>query len=198
MDCPACRAAGQTGLVCAACGAILPPRRVDAFDALGLPPKFGLTTEQIEGKARELARKLHPDRFAKAAPQQKLAAVQATTTLNDAARTLRDPMRRAEALLAHYGQPLKEDERAPAALLGEVLELREALADAQDAGDTRAIEALGADVRTREAAAWCEVGGAFARVEQGEGDALDHARAALVELRYWKRFMDAQAGKDHQ
>ena len=197
MDCPACRAASQTGLVCDACGAILPPRRVDAFDALGLPPKFGLTTEQIEGRARELSRKLHPDKFAKAAPQVKLQAVQATTTLNDAARTLRDPMRRAEALLAHYGQPLKEDERAPAALLGEVLELREALDEAQAVADQNAIAALGTDVKTREAAAWCEVGGAFARVEQGERGALEHARSALVELRYWRRFMDAHAGKDH-
>jgi molecular chaperone HscB len=186
MQCPSCHEAAGSGLVCQACGAILPARLVDPFDALGVSPRFDVAPDELEGKFRELSRKLHPDRFARAGAKERTLSLQAATTLNDSYRKLKHPLRRAEALLARGGLAIAESDRVGPEFLLEMMELGEAIHDARDGNDAAALERALEDVRGRREAALAAMTAAFAR-----GDALPEAKAQLIAIRYFDRLLEA-------
>jgi molecular chaperone HscB len=190
MQCSSCHEAAGGGLVCAACGAILPARQVDPFDALGVEPRFDLDADALETRFRELSRKLHPDRFARAAPRERLLSLQAATTLNDSYRKLKHPLRRAEALLARGGFAIAETDKVGPEFLMEMMELGEAIHDARDEGDADALAGAMGEVRGRRDAAMAELAGRFA-----EG-ALAQAKEQLVAIRYFDRLLEAGEPRD--
>jgi len=86
----------------------------------------------LEHQFHKLSRKLHPDRFARASEQEKEWSLADTALLNDAYRTLRDPIRRTEYLLKlrgaeigeeHAGKDRKDPSRVPPDLLEEAFDL---------------------------------------------------------------------------
>lgn len=102
---------------------------LDPFDALGLEARFDLTSPEIERAYLARAGTLHPDRSTGDAA--------AASTLNRARQTLKDPMARAEALLARLGGPgPSQDKTLPPNFLGEILEVREQLEAALATGDS--------------------------------------------------------------
>jgi len=155
---------------------------------LGVQPRYDLDLADLEDRYRDLSRKLHPDRFAKADPRARRASLQRSVQLNEAWRALKDPFRRAEYLLSLAGVSLAKE--VPAPLLMETLELREELGDARAAGDDRKVQAMAAAMRAR-------VTTAMQAVAEGLASG-DHARVAaeLVALRYYRRFMDEVALHD--
>jgi molecular chaperone HscB len=120
----------QAELFCAACGRIQ-PLAVEAnyFEVFALPRKLRLDAGALEREFYRLSRRLHPDVYARASPQEQEWSLANSSLLNDAYRTLKDPVKRTEYLLklegivsADEGGPKKED-RVPADLLEEVFEL---------------------------------------------------------------------------
>ncbi|MGA2277320.1 MAG: Fe-S protein assembly co-chaperone HscB, partial [Terracidiphilus sp.] len=97
----------------------------------GLEPKLNLDLSALEHEFHRLSRKLHPDRFARAEENEKQWSLADTALLNDAYRTLRDPILRTEYLLKLQGAELsadsesrsEKDARVPADLLEEVFDL---------------------------------------------------------------------------
>jgi len=160
------------------------------FAILGVPESYDLSGDDLERKYRELSLRLHPDRFAKAPAAERVAALSKSTALNEAYRTLRSPVGRAEHLLELAGKPLREGETVDQAFLLEILELREALAEARAADDTARADTLGAEVAARREAALGRLPELFA------AGSLDEAKAELIALRYFQRFLDEHAGKD--
>jgi molecular chaperone HscB len=118
-------------LFCPHCSKIQPPPGGDYFSVFGMEPKLNLDLPALEHEFHRLSRKLHPDRFARALDNEKQWSLADTALLNDAYRTLKDPLRRTEYLLKLLGAELAAgDERkegkssgAPADLLEEVFEL---------------------------------------------------------------------------
>jgi molecular chaperone HscB len=97
---------------------------MDYFEVFGLPRLLGIDTAALEKTFHELSRKYHPDYFSTASAAEKTQAVRMTALLNDAYRTLRQPVRRVEYLLSLYG--LKPDgSKVPQSLLMEVFEINE-------------------------------------------------------------------------
>jgi molecular chaperone HscB len=188
MECPSCHAPAGGGLCCQGCGAILPPRELDPFAALGVPRRFDLDVTELEARHRELSRKLHPDRFAKAPPRERLLSLQASTTLNQALKTLKAPMSRAQALLELDGLTIGEQDRAPDELLMEIMELRERLDDAKAANDEQAVAAMVKDVGARREAVVADIASGFA--SGGDRQAI---KEKLIEVRYLDRFLEAGA-----
>jgi molecular chaperone HscB len=131
--CWACSAAlGQSPLLCPACGKVQPSAGIDYYQVFGLDRSFLLNAAPLEREFHRLSRKLHPDRFARAAAQEQEWSLAATALLNDAYRTLRDPIQRTEYLLKLSGLKIGEensgksksaDRQPPADLLEEVFEL---------------------------------------------------------------------------
>ena len=78
------------------------------FEVFSLPPKLGLDAAALEKSFYRLSRESHPDRFASKSPEEQAAATETSSLLNDAYRTLRDPIRRTEYLLETEGVEMEE------------------------------------------------------------------------------------------
>ena len=95
------------------------------YEALGLEPKLALDPDDLKKRFYDRSRQWHPDRFSRASSEEKQRSEEMTALLNDAFRTLRDPVTRAEYFLRESGLELSKD--APPELLEEVFELNMAL-----------------------------------------------------------------------
>lgn len=161
--------------------------KMNPFEVLGVEARFDVDLRVVERNHRELSKALHPDRYVGAGASERKAALGKAVEVNEAWRVVRDPVRRAEALFARAGVATGEtNEPKPSGeLLMDVMELREALADAKAARDTARVQALAADVEKRAAA----VEQKLARALAAGGDASRHL-ATLGELRFYRRFLD--------
>jgi molecular chaperone HscB len=118
---------------CDACGKVQPPAAdIDYFAAFGLPRKLHIDLSTLERSFYRLSRKLHPDVYAQASAEEQQWSLEQTSLLNDANRTLKNPIARTEYLLKLEGIVLEagksedgavKESRVPADLLEEVFEL---------------------------------------------------------------------------
>ena len=171
---------------------------MDAFDTLGLEPTLDLDVSALEQRYRDLQRQLHPDKFAQASSSEKRESLSRAVAVNDAYRALRDPLKRAEILLTRHGAKVSERESrelVDPSLLMEVMELREALAEAKSARNLEQAHRLAASVRGMQEDATADLRRALAELAQGggAGQGLEHAQRAYGRLRYFKRFQDEVA-----
>ena len=97
---------------CASCGKVQPPVPVDYFTFFGLPPKLNLDVAALEKDFYELSRRLHPDLNARAGSQEQEWSLEQSSLLNDAYRTLRDPIQRTEYLLHLEGVSIEEQSKS--------------------------------------------------------------------------------------
>jgi len=97
---------------CASCGKVQPPQPVDYFLFFGLPPKLNVDVAALEKDFYELSRRLHPDLSARASSQEQEWSLEQSSLLNDAYRTLRDPIKRTQYLLRLEGVELEEQSKA--------------------------------------------------------------------------------------
>jgi molecular chaperone HscB len=163
----------------------------DPFQTLGVPARFDFDAAELAQRHRDLSRALHPDKFAGAPAAERRLSLSRAIEVNDAFRVLKDPIRRAEALLRRAGVPVGEtsEPKPSPALLMDMLERREELGDARRAKDLAAVEALAKTMRAREH----EVLGSIARGFEAAGGDRDKLAAVLPELgelRYLRRFLD--------
>jgi molecular chaperone HscB len=132
---------------CPSCGKVLQvPSKSDYFAMFEMPRKLWIEMGSLEQKFLQLSWKLHPDNFVNATPEEREISLKRSSELNDAYRTLRDPVARVEYLLAIEGAR-KEGEtkqQAPPELLEEVFELNESLDELRGAkasgGDTASLK----------------------------------------------------------
>ena len=104
------------------------------FDFFGLPHKLNLDTKDLESRFYALSKQWHPDRFARGSADQRQMSENATATLNDGYRTLKEPVLRAEYLLKEHGFDIGEQKSSnvPPELLEEVFELNMALEEVEE------------------------------------------------------------------
>jgi molecular chaperone HscB len=132
--CWACGAAlTSSALLCPDCGKVQPASNTDYFQVFGLPRGVTVDRAALEQEFHRLSRRLHPDRFARTTANEQQWSLASTALLNDAYRTLRDPIQRTEYLLKLEGfeigeEAIQKDKRAerrqpPADLLEEVFDL---------------------------------------------------------------------------
>jgi len=97
---------------CESCGKVQPPAPVDYFTFFGLLRKLTLDVVALEKDFYELSRKLHPDLNARAGGQEQEWSLQQSSLLNDAYRTLKDPVKRTQYLLKLEGVELEEQSKS--------------------------------------------------------------------------------------
>jgi molecular chaperone HscB len=104
-------------------------RHGDYFAFLGLPRRLNLEPAQLEQNFRSLSRLFHPDYFYNAAPAERRASLERSSYLNDAYRTLKQPISRIAYLLELEGfgtaGPAGDSRKVPHTLLEEVFALNE-------------------------------------------------------------------------
>jgi molecular chaperone HscB len=84
----------------------------DFFTFFTLPRKLTLDVPALEKQFYTLSRKLHPDRFAARPLAEQETALAQSSLLNDAYRTLKDPILRTQYLLSLEGVELEEQSKA--------------------------------------------------------------------------------------
>ena len=106
------------------------------FALFDLKQAFRLDLDQLAARYRELARAVHPDRFADAPAVEQRQALEKSAALNDAYQTLKSAPRRARYLLAVSGHEVPQEVTVhdPDFLLQQ-MQWREELEDLQDAAD---------------------------------------------------------------
>jgi molecular chaperone HscB len=164
----------------------------DAFDILGLPPRFDLQPDQLQRAYLSRVAALHPDHSGlteDGATEEEARAA----ALNEARAVLADPLQRAEVLMRRLGGPGVGDDRSlPAGFLAEMLEWREQLEEEQPLDAARAAEWRARAGARREALSET-LRGAFAR---GDAEALGTARRAMNQWRYIDRLLEQLASPD--
>ncbi len=169
---------------------------MDPFDTLGLPPRLDLDPKELEARYRDLQRTLHPDKYVHAQASERRASLSRAVSVNEAYRTLKDELRRAEALFVRLGGVLEEHGGGQdPELLMEVMELREKLAEAKGERDLDAIASLARDVSAAEGVVRSALAQSFEELATTPSDAsqLRKASASLSRLRYYRRFQEEVA-----
>ena len=82
------------------------------FEVFSLPAKLHIDTAALEKQFYAQSRRLHPDRFASRPPEEQEEALRRSSLLNDAYRTLKDPILRTQYLLKLEGVELEEQSKA--------------------------------------------------------------------------------------
>jgi molecular chaperone HscB len=136
----ACWQCGQEeghSLFCASCHALQQPES-DYYALLGIPRKLNLSQDELQARFYELSRRLHPDLFTRHPERERRYALEASSILNDAYRTLRDPVKRANYVLRQEGFDIGEQRSkdVPPELLEEVFELNMALEELRGGDDS--------------------------------------------------------------
>jgi molecular chaperone HscB len=139
---------------CSSCGKMLQiPEHSDYFALFAVPRKLWIEMGALEQKFLQLSWKLHPDNFVNATPEEREISLKRSSELNDAYRTLRDPVGRVEYLLAIEGARIEgqNKQQAPPELLEEVFELNESLDELREARDSGSdVESLKQDLEMAE------------------------------------------------
>jgi len=157
------------------------------FELFDLPQRFACDPISLENAYRRLQTEVHPDRFASASEQARRLALQSSARVNEAYRSLKDPVARAQYLLSLNGvDALAEtDTELPLDFLERQLERREAASEAQAAKDSNAIAAMIDEVRAEAQ----QLVGELVHALDDER-AFDDARMRVRELKFLAKLTD--------
>lgn len=181
-------------LCCAGCGALnpIPPEGLsfNYFEIFGLPVGYDVDTAALHRQYLALSRGVHPDARAEQSEEVRRQALALSAELNRAYDTLRDPVARAEYLLALAGGPLPaEDKSVPPRLLGEVMTLREEIEAAAGVHRAEALRELRATISARVQAVLEEIAAA-ARQREPDEAARRQWRKQLNAVKYWNNLLE--------
>ncbi len=156
---------------------------MDHFARLGLPAALDLEPAKLDQAYFALQRQWHPDRFVARPPEDRARASVEAASLNDAYRTLKDPLSRAIYLAGLKGVEMPGDGKTidDPELLMEAMEAREAL---HEAGTPDAVGALAAKAAGELRNALAGLGGLFLANDKAA------IRKALLRLRYLDKFAE--------
>jgi molecular chaperone HscB len=185
-NCWNCSAAIGSAHFCPSCGKIQPLRPGgDFFAFFGLPQKLTVEPAALEQKFHSLSWKLHPDHFARASEAERQHSLDLSSELNDAYRTLRDPVSRVEYLLSLSGMRKEgqKKQQAPPELLEEVFELNEALDEMREARSSGGSPAQMAGLRAKLESAQHKFESSLAEVD----------RELAVVSKEWDAALDSAA-----
>jgi len=164
---------------------------MDYFELFGLPRRLAVDSAALQQRFYELARRYHPDFHQSGTPTEREAAERESARVNAAYRSLRDPIGRVEYLVRlEEGRESKEASASkpatPPALLAEMFELQEALAEAKGTAlddATRAELARRRDaLKARQAAEETAIGGWLSQAWDRASDADRPAALGALKM----------------
>lgn len=191
--CTQCRQPMESPIACSTCGAFtqLPPDTFDCFELFGLKRGYDLDPEVLHHKFLALSRVIHPDLASHDVDERRQQALGLSAEFNRAYDTLRDPVARAEYLLALAGGPgASEDKTVPKNLLGEVLMFREEIDEAIASSDTAALEALKQQITADHDQVLRVIAGLAGSLDETHPENRRKLREQLNAIKYFKNLLD--------
>jgi molecular chaperone HscB len=161
---------------------------MDHFARLGLPAALDLEPAALDRAYFALQRQWHPDRFVAKPAEQRARASAEAAALNDAYRTLKDPISRATYLASLKGVEMPGDGKTidDPELLMEAIEAREALHEAET---VETVDTLAAKATNELRHALGGLGDLFLANDKVA------IRKALLRLRYLDKFAEEARAK---
>jgi molecular chaperone HscB len=200
--CVACSRELHSAAVCDYCHTLNPVSApAEYFSLLGVPQRYDLDTDELRRRYLELSRHAHPDFFTANSPESQALALKVSSSLNDAYRTLSDPIERAEYLQELLGgKSSAADKSTPDGFLEEMMVLQEELTEAKHSGDHLALERHSATLHKRLCEMMARVAQLFADFEDQVGcegirlECLGRIRRLLNGVSYLRRLVSMAEG----
>jgi molecular chaperone HscB len=156
---------------------------MDHFARLGLPATLDIEPAVLDRAYFALQRQWHPDRFVTKPAAEKARASSEAASLNDAYRTLKEPLARAFYLAQLNGVEMPADGKTidDPELLMEAMEAREEL---HEAASAEIVDGLADKAQGELKSSLGKLGGLFLANDKPA------IRKALLRLRYLDKFAD--------
>jgi len=159
----------------------------DHFSLFGLPHRYSVDLQDLENLYREIQARVHPDKHVKLSDAERRLAMQWSTQVNEAYRTLRHPLRRAQYFLHLAGIDigLERNTAMPPEFLMQQMEWREALEEVKKAVDYAALEQLHSRMKQ-------EMADQYQRLDRQLGSAASYLAAAgtIRQMMFQERLLE--------
>lgn len=122
------------------------------FELFQLPIKLPIDSGQLTVNYQQLQRQYHPDNFAQATDNEKVAIIQKSAMINDGYQTLKNPLKAAEYLLSLQGVDVAIEQNIihDADFLMEQFSLREKLDDIESQNNIELLDYFHSEISQRE------------------------------------------------
>mgnify|MGYP000930579298 FL=1 len=154
------------------------------FALFDLPVVFQVDSALLNERYLALQKSLHPDNFSAASAQEQRLAIQKSAEINDALRILKDPIARADSIIAlNTGETenLEEKSNKDIGFLMQQMEWRETLENIENRQDTDELTAFAQEINQIRHAILSELSTAL------NAQRWDIARAITDKLRFIKK-----------
>ena len=122
------------------------------FELFQLPIKLPIDSSQLTVNYQQLQRQYHPDNFAQATDNEKVAIIQKSAMINDGYQTLKNPLKAAEYLLSLQGVDVATEQNIihDADFLMEQFSLREKLDDIESQNNVDLLDDFHSEITQRK------------------------------------------------
>ena len=154
------------------------------FALFDLPVAFQVNSTLLNSRYLALQKSLHPDNFSAASAQEQRLAMQKSAEINDALRILKDPIARADSIIAiNTGETENPEEKSNNDIdfLMQQMEWRETLENIENRKDTDELTAFAQEINQIRHAILSELSTAL------DAQQWDIARAITDKLRFIKK-----------
>ena len=154
------------------------------FALFDLPVAFQVDSALLNERYLALQKSLHPDNFSAASAQEQRLAMQKSAEINDALRILKDPIARADSIIAlNTGEQENPEEKSnkDIGFLMQQMEWRETLENIENRQDTDELTAFAKEINQTRHAILSELSTAL------DAQQWDIARAITDKLRFIKK-----------
>lgn len=154
------------------------------FALFDLPVAFQVDSALLNERYLALQKSLHPDNFSAASAQEQRLAIQKSAEINDALRILKDPIARADSIIAlNTGEQENPEEKSnkDIGFLMQQMEWRETLENIENRKDTDELTAFTQEINQIRHAILSELSTAL------DAQQWDIARAITDKLRFIKK-----------
>ena len=154
------------------------------FALFDLPVAFQVDSALLNERYLALQKSLHPDNFSAASAQEQRLAIQKSAEINDALRILKDPITRADSIIAiNTGETENPEEKSSKDIgfLMQQMEWRETLENIENCKDTDELTAFTQEINQIRHAILTELSTAL------DAQHWDIARAITDKLRFIKK-----------
>lgn len=154
------------------------------FALFDLPVAFQVDSALLNERYLALQKSLHPDNFSAASAQEQRLAIQKSAEINDALRILKDPITRADSIIAiNTGETENPEEKSNNDIdfLMQQMEWRETLENIENRQDTDELTAFAKEINQTRNAILSELSTAL------DAQQWDIARAITDKLRFIKK-----------
>lgn len=159
---------------------------MNPFNIFDLPVDFHVDQATLLARYLALQKSLHPDNFTTHSVQEQRLAMQRSAEVNDALQILKDPILRAETIIAIYTgeqQNIEENSTHDMAFLMQQMQWREQLENIEAQQDSDQLVAFSADIEQTQQALLSELADALSSQQ------WQQAKVINDKLRFIKKLL---------